>query len=283
MAKRGDEERSSRVWKYLAFGPPKGAGKSTLAMTGPGTKLVLQYDHGSTSIPPGVDPTSVYIQKYPDVDPSGISGKTDKWKRGKVVYEHVITDIDNIVTAFEKGAADIVLHDNTHVPKPDMLILDGLVRLDNIIVDGFCALNNIADPGDALDSRGKAGGGTQKFWGRRLSSINKLFSLVVSLPIHVAALTWENVFESKDAQGNVISRTRNPDIGGRLDVWGPGMFDGSIYQYSQAGKFFVLTQPTSEIERIGIRDLYGAPPRVDVTIDPNKPLPFERVFGKVGK
>lgn len=284
MAHRGDEIRVERKWKYVSFGAPKGGGKTTLAMTAPGTKLVLQYDLGSTSIPPGVDPKSVYVQTYPDSDHSGLKKDSDKWTRGKKVYGEVITDIDNVITAFEKKASEVVMHDGTKVPLPEVLILDGLVRLDNIIVDGFCAINNISDPGDALDSKGKVGGGVQKFWGRRLSNINKLFGLAVSLPIHVAALTWESIYELKDAQGNVVSRKRTPDIGGRLDVWGPGMFDGCIYQYSEAGRFYVRTQSTGEIERLGIRDCYNALPVYDVTIDsakPGEPLPFEKVFGKL--
>jgi hypothetical protein len=283
MALRGDQIKKQRNWKYVSFGPPKGAGKTSLAMTAPGNKLVLQYDLGTTSIPPIVDPSTVFVQDYPDTDRKGLSATSDKWRRTREVYEHVIRDLDAVVESFEgSGKMDIKLHDGTTVPRPDMLILDGLVRFDNIIVDGFCAINNINDPGDAMDSRGKVGAGVQKFWGRRLSVINKLFGLVISLPINIAALTWEKVVEQKDSFGNTTSLKREPDIGGRLDVWGPGMFDACIYQYSQLGRYFVQTQSDSEIQRLGIRDCYNMPAKIDVTLDPKATeTPFGKVFGSV--
>jgi len=284
MAQRADQIRQNRKWKYLSFGPPKGAGKTSFAMTAPGNKLVLQYDLGSTTIPPGVNPQTVWVQDYPETDRKVLNGQKDKWNRSKVNYEHVIKDLDAVVESFEAGKQEITFWDGTKAPLPDTLILDGLVRLDTIIVDGFCAINNICDPGDAMDSKGKVGGGTQKFWGRRLSNISKMFSLVISLPCNVAALTWEDIKMVKDDFGNIVSQTKEPDIGGKLNVWGPGLFDGCIYQYSAGGKYYVRTQSTPEIQRVGFRDAYGFDALIDVTIDPKKPdpiLPFEKVFGKV--
>ncbi len=286
MAIRGSDMNEQRKWKWLSFGPPKGSGKSTFAMTAPGTKLVLQYDLGSSTFPPGVDPGQIWVQNYPDLDSKGLKTASDKWARSKETYGKVVTDLDAIVQAFTQNKTEIVLHDQSKVPLPDTLILDGLVRLDNIIVDGFCAINNISDPGDMLDSRGKVGGGTQKFWGRRLSVFNKLFSLVISLPCHVGAITWEDVKMNQDDRGQLQVLSREPDIGGKLNVWGPGMFDACIYHYPQAGKYWVRTQPTSEIQRISIRNTYNIPPVVDVTIDPAKPgdkLPFNRVFDEALK
>src|SRR5690242_17089178 len=169
MAIRGSEMNEQRKWKWLSFGAPKGSGKSTFGMTAPGKKLIFQYDLGSSTFPPGVDPSEIWIQTYPDLDATGLKAASDKWNRSKVVYEKVVKDMDALVQAFTKQQPEIQLHDGSSVPLPDTLILDGLVRLDNIIVDGFCAINNISDPGDMLDSRGKVGGGTQKFWGRRLA------------------------------------------------------------------------------------------------------------------
>lgn len=285
MAINGAQMNQERKWKWLSFGPPKGSGKSTFAMTAPGTKLVLQYDLGASTFPPGVDPAGIWIQTYPDSDAKALTmgSNSDKWHRSKACYAAVVKDLEAVVNGVNQKLPEITLHDGSKVPLPDVLILDGLVRLDNIIVDGFCAINNIQDPGDAMDSRGKAGGGVQKFWGRRLSVFNKLFSLVISLPIHVAALTWEDVKTSQDDRGQTQILSRDPDVGGKLNVWSPGMFDGSLYHYSQGGRFYVRTQPTTEIPRVGLRNVYGLDPVVDVTIDPKKPgekLPFNRLFDK---
>src|SRR5262245_32883341 len=151
MAVNGSQMNQERKWKWISFGPPKGAGKSTFANTAPGKKLVLQYDLGASTFPPGVDPGEIWVQTYPDLDASALKAgaNSDKWARSKVVYGQVVTDFDNIVTAFNNKASEIKLFDGSIVPIPDTIILDGLVRLDNIIVDGFCAINNIKDPGDA--------------------------------------------------------------------------------------------------------------------------------------
>lgn len=285
MAVNGKDMNQSPTKKGMSFGAPKGSGKSSFWMTAPGKKLVLQYDLGASTFPPGTNPEDFYIQTYPDLDSAGLRTgiKTDKWGKSKEVYAKVITDIDNIVTAFRDGKQIITLHDGSTVPLPDTLILDGLVRLDTIIVDGFCAMNNITDPGEAMDSRGKVGGGTQKFWGRRLANLNKLFSLVISLPCHVGLITWEDVKTQLDNQGNLTVLSRDPDIGGRLNVWGPGLMDACFYHYGQGGKFFVRTQPTQEIQRVGLRNSYGLDPVIDVTIDPTGklPLPWNRVFDRV--
>ena len=286
MAINGAEINQNRKWKWLSFGPPKGSGKSTFAMTAPGTKLVLQYDLGTSTFPPGVDPASMWIQTYPDSDSSGLKtgAASDKWTRSKVIYGQVVTDLDAIVTAFDKKADQITLFDGSKVPLPDTLILDGLVRLDHIIVDGFCAINNIKDPGDAMDSRGKAGGGVQKFWGRRLTVFNKLFSLAISLPCNVGAITWEDIKTAQDDRGQFQIISREPDVGGKLNIWGPGMFDASLYHYSAGGRFMVRTQPTTEISRLGVRGCYDLPPTIDVTIDSKQlahkdyQAPFNRVF-----
>jgi len=281
MAIRGSEMNETRKWKWLSFGPPKGSGKSTFAMTAPGKKLVLQYDLGSSTFPPGTNPEDFWIQTYPDLDSKGMErGKTsDKWGRSKEIYTKVVTDLDAVVQAFAQGKQEIELHDKSKVPLPDTLILDGLVRLDNIIVDGFCAINNIADPGDMMDARGKVGGGTQKFWGRRLSVFNRLFTLTISLPCHVGAITWEDVKTSMNERGQLEVIGREPDIGGKLNVWGPGMFDACIYHYPAGGRYMVRTQPTTEISRINVRNVYNLDPVIDVTIDAKNPtLPFERVF-----
>lgn len=286
MAVNGMQMNQERKWKWLSYGPPKGSGKSTFAMTAPGKKLVLQYDLGASTFPPGTNPADFWVQTYPDHDAAGIKSGSDKWNRTKVTYGAVVTDLNNVVEAFNKKADEITLFDGSKVPLPDTLILDGLVRLDNIIVDGFCAINNISDPGDALDSRGKVGGGTQKFWGRRLSVFNKLFSLAISLPCHVGAITWEDVKTTMDDRGQMQVLSRDPDVGGKLNVWSPGLFDGCFYHCNLNNRFMVRTAPTSEITRVGLRNTYGLDALIDVTIDPKKLgdkdylPPFNRVFDK---
>jgi len=286
MAIRGDLMSKEKKLKLLGWGAPKGSGKTTFYITQPGTTLVFQYDLGSTTIPPGVDPANIYVQTYPD---AGVADKdvsniinSDKWKRGKEVYQAVMTDILAITSAFRENKDEIKLFDGSIVPKPDNLILDGGVRLDQIILDGFCAINNITDPGDALDSKGKIGGGTIKFYGKRLASLTKAFTWAISLPINVAFITWEDVKVQYDTHsGSVTVLSKEPDIGGRLNTWGPGLFDASLYHYSDSGKFYVRTKPTNIIQRVGVRDNYTLADIIDVTIDPksgDKRLPFARVF-----
>lgn len=284
MVIRGDELPKTKKLKLLGWGPPKGSGKTTFYISQPGVILDLQYDLGSTTIPPGKNPADIYVQTYPDpgVDEKDFKNilSSDKWKRSKVVYENVMKDLLSIVQAFREHKSEITLYDGSVVPIPDTIILDGGTRLDQILIDAFCAFNNITDPGDALDSKGKIGGGTIKFYGKRLTSLNKAFTWVMSLDCNVSYITWEDekiFYDQASGSTTVVSKT--PDIGGKLNNLGPGIFDASLYHYNNNGRFMVRTKPTNIIQKVGVRDNYTLPETVDVTMDAkDMSLPFSRLF-----
>lgn len=278
--KPASEQKAFNGNKGLGFGEPKGAGKTTFYLTAPLPILDLQFDLGSITIPPGVNRDMVYVQDYPDDTIVDLSTNTVKRKRE--VGDKVAKDLVALLESFKNGTDIVKLSDGTTCPKPKSLLLDGGERLDQILIDLICAINGITDPTLMPSKNGNIGGGTMAFYSDRLNRLRKLFSMVISLPINVHMTTWADIQVQKDKGGNVISKTMEPALGGKLNIVGAGMFDSCIYHYHDAGKYLVRTKPTSEIARLGIRDDYRKDISViDVTIDleGKKPLPYERVFG----
>jgi hypothetical protein len=271
MAKTADEF-AGKVRKCIGFGAPKGSGKTTFYLSQQGIILDLMFDLGSVTVPPGKPASDVFVQDYPDTATYDLSKTSVERKRG--LGDKVAKDLLAIVDGFKSSKDIITLSDGSSVKKPDALVLDGMTRLDEILVDLICAINGVSDP------TGLAGGGTLKFYGDRLNRLRKLFTMVISLPINVACITWEDVILKKDDKGNVISRTIEPDLGGKLNVIGAGYFDSCLYHYHDGGKYMVRTKPTPEIGKIGVRGSYGLASPIDVTIDVKTPSsPYERVFG----
>lgn len=284
MAKSAAEQQMINGRKVVGFGKPKGSGKTTFYLTGRKPLLVLQFDLGSVTMPPGVDPNTVFIQDYPDdvfVDLSAASVK-----RRRELGERVAKDLLAILEGFKAGGETIKLGDGSTIPRPEALLIDGAVRLDEIMIDMICAINGINDPSDMPSKTGNIGGGTMKFYNDRLNRLRKLFTMVISLPIDVYMATWEDAKHKRDAQGNITSSIYEPDLGGKLNILGPGMFDSCLYHYHEAGRYMVRTKPTSEIGLVGVRGRYDLPPTIDVTIDPKDKSglsPYEKVFGRVQK
>ena len=283
MAKLASEQTTTNGRKVVGFGKPKGSGKTTFYTSAAVTKkpmLIMQFDLGSITLPPGVNPNDVYIQDYPDDTVVNLAETSVKRKRE--VGDRVAKDLVAVLEGFKTGKDIIKFSDNTTVPRPNALFFDGAVRLDEIIVDLICAINGIADPTDMPSKSGSLGGGTMKFYSDRLNRIRKLFTMIISLPIDVYMATWEDAKHKKDTQGNILSSTYEPDLGGKLNILGPGMFDSCLYHYNDAGRYMVRTKPTPEIGLLGVRGKYGLASPIDVTIkddDKSGLTPYQKVFG----
>lgn len=271
------EQQQFNGRKCLGFGPPKGAGKTTFYLNMPQPLLDFQFDLGSVTVPPGVDPNGVFVQDF--VDDTIVDISKPHVQRKREIGDKLAKDLVALLESFKSGKDIVKLSDGSTCPKPASLLLDGATRMDEIIVDLICAINGITDPTDMPSKSGNIGGGTMKFYGDRLNRLKKLFAMVISLPINVALTTWEDVQVKKDNQGNITQRLIEPDLGGKLNLIGPGYFDSSLYHYFDGGKYLVRTKPTPEIGKIGVRGSYGLDAVIDVTIDNKRPDPYQRVFG----
>lgn len=274
------EQKAANGVKCLGMGKPKGAGKTTFYMTMPLPILDFQYDLGSITIPPGVDANQVFVQDYPDTEVVDLSAKEIKRRREN--GDKVAKDLVCLLDSFKSGKDIIKLSDGGSCPKPKSILFDGGSRLDDIMIDLICAINGISSPQDMPGATGNKGAGTLRFYYDRLSRLKRLFTMVISLPCNVAMTVWEDAKHKKDIHGNILSTTVEPDLGGKLNVLGPGMFDHCLQHYFDAGRYLVRTKPTPECGTIGVRDIYNCDPVIDVTIikDDKRPLPFERVFKK---
>lgn len=270
------------VRKVLLAGSPKGSGKTTTAMTAPGNKLLLQYDIGSPTIPPGVDPATVFLRTYPSAV-TDVKIDSDKWKRPKNVGAAVITDLVAVRDAVLSGTQAVL--GSEMVPwiltPGDTIIMDGWVQYMQDILDWVLAVNGKANPED-FENRHAA-------WGKRLNQARIMMDMILPLPVNVVITTW--VIPEKETRliGNgktleVETGKILPDLGGKLNVWGPGKVDTSLYLYSekQMGKgvrFLAQLKPDERFEWIGSRNDYSGRATIDLTIDEkDKSLPWNRLF-----
>jgi hypothetical protein len=264
LLKQGTELVESPFRKVIVFGPSKNGGKTTFALSATGNrKLLLQYSPGTVSIPPGVDPASIWVKQY-DFDADVMSPTTDKWKRTREPYS-VMEDIDAIVTGFHKGGP--VVLDGKEIDLPDVIVMDDGVLFHDYIVAWICAVNNISDPQD------------WKQWGKRTQIMISLLRRAFKLPCTVIFTTWETI--DKGVDGQVSERW--PDIGGKLDYRAVGLADAGLYAYSvkegQQVHFKIRTKSNGIIQGCGVRGKYDLPEVIDVTLTkPGDPLPWTRVW-----
>ena len=267
--------------KVSLWGVPKQSGKSTFAASVPGEIHINHYDWGTPTIPPGKDPKQITYKTYPVADPV-LDVKSDKWKRAINIGEEILRDLMEWRAAFmENRPAKI---DGQEVRLPQTFVLDGWVSLGQSILDWMLGLNNLKDPSESENAM-------VDVYGRRLTNYNTIFNTVIPLPCNVIIVTWETPVtrREKDYKGRPIQVETGKvtaDYGGKLDMYGNGKVDASLYCYSEktsAGtRFKVRTKSTELLLGIGVRGIYDLPDVVDVTIDPKKPhpLPWERIFGK---
>lgn len=267
LASDWDKQKNRTV---LLAGPPKGAGKTTFALSFPTPILVQSFDLGLLSIPPGVDPTQVAVVAYHDVTRS--LGEDGKSHPKQDLYAKLLRDLQVAYDSVKSGKG-IKLPDGSEFPPPRTLVADGLSRLDTMLVDGQCALQGVAYPEDIPDKQ-RFG-----FWGRRLRDVLTATQQFASLDCNVALTSWVGERMDKDGKPTGVWY---PDIGGKMDILGAGIVGAALYCYGRGGRYYVRTKADGIYPWVGVRGNYDAVNEIDVTIEPGKPLPFERVFGKVG-
>lgn len=267
----------------LIAGLPKGAGKTTLALSVALTKAprtaIIACDLGKLSIPPGVDPKNVLVLPYQNltrefVVGEGVAGAGHS-KPVKDVYMKLTGDFYQIYNSIKNDQA-IKLSNGQEFLPPQNLIIDGMARLNGMLVDGQCALNNIADPSD-LDNK------AYKFWGKRLRDTLTIVEQFVSLPVNVVMTTW--IDQQKDSEGKPTGIWL-PDIGGKMDLLTAGTVGAALLAYSerQGDKlaFKVRTKPDGTYPWCGVRDVYTMPATIDVTL-PHAVPAWDRVFTEYRK
>jgi hypothetical protein len=264
-----DQWKQQEFWSVLAAGMPKGAGKTTLALSAPQPTIVVACDLGRISIPPGVDRSKVLVLPYQDLTRVMEESGTTKPKRD--IYVKLTKDLFNIYTSVKAQNA-IKLEDGKEFPPPATIVLDGVSRLNNMLVDGLCAMNNIDEPTFAVGDKGKA----FAFWGKRLRSILTIVEQFASLPCNVVLTTW--VDQQKDSEGKPTN-VWLPDVGGKMDIVASGTVGAALYLFSRMGKFYARTKPDGMYNWCGVRDKYDLKEEIDITIEKGQPSPWERIFG----
>lgn len=264
----------------LVAGMPKGAGKTSLVMsmakTATPRTVVIACDLGKLSIPPGIDPANVLVLPYQELTREFFEGVPGTVGIGhskplKDVYLRLTGDFYQIYNSIKNDQA-IKLRNGTEFLPPQNLILDGVARLNAMLVDGQCALNGIADPSD-LDNK------AFKFWGKRLRDTLTIIQQFACLPVNVGLTTW--IEQVKDAEGKPTG-VWLPDIGGKMDLLTAGTVGAALLSFSKSdGTFHVRTRADGMYPWLGVRDVYGMPAEIDVTIRPgDKEGAWDKIFTK---
>lgn len=286
MFKITEEEN---YWRsVLGFGQPK-CGKTSFSLTAPQPILVLNFDGGVPGLPPGVSGSEIYIQNYPpaDVNPDL---KKSGWARSTTLGECMMQDILDVRNQLMKEGSSLELNDwfkkeKVTIPRPQTVVLDGLVEFNQALLDWLMGRENMKDPSDAE-------GDALKFWGKRLDRFNNLLRFLLPTPVHKVLNTWDTAEMVKERGAKMAEPTgvRTPDIGGKLDAWAAGKVDASLYFYTEKRAdgvhHFVCTKPNAKVKCVGVRSRFDLPEQVDITINLKEVgtaaylSPWERVWGK---
>jgi len=274
---RLDKIVQSERRKNVIWGIPKESGKTTLALSGTGTKLHLMYDLGNVFAPPGKDPAEIYVRSYPPIDPD-IDYDSMRWGRPKNVGERIIKDLWEIRTAFLEGRQIKFSDDEEEIPLPDTLNLDGMVAMREHITDWILATSpgGKKEPDDFTNR--------YALWGFRLDKMTKLLNIILPLPCNVNLITWQSELtrQVRTPQGIVNEKIGEfvPDFGGQLDVYGPGKVDSSLYCFHENKKWYVRIKSNGIIHGVGVRGRYDGEEVVEVTVkeDGSGVSPWDSVF-----
>ena len=274
---RADEIASDPHRRVVAFGPAKSAGKTTFAVSAPGNKILLKYEPGIVSIPPGVDPKTLWVVEYP-FDYEVINTKSDKWVRLGDAGQKILEDLEEINLAFH-DKRDVKI-DGVIAPLPDTIIMDGGTMLHDALISWICKVNGVSDPDQIVGDSGKKN--KYYVWGKRMQFIMATIRKVFKLPCNAVLTAWET--SDKDENGNI--RERWPDIGGKIDYRATGMGDAGIYCFANrtvnGTRFCIRTVSDGVAQGVGVRGKYNLPEVIDVTIDPKKPvMPWDKLWGNI--
>jgi hypothetical protein len=264
----------------LIAGLPKGAGKTTLALSSliglPDARAaIIACDLGKLSIPKGVDRNNLLVLPYHDLtremDGKGFS------KPVKDMYLRLTGDLYEIYRSVKEDRA-IKLSGGREFAPPQFLVLDGMSRLNTMLVDGQCAMNGLDDPSD-LDNK------AFKFWGKRLRNTLTIVEQFASLPATVIMTTW--VDTQKDGDGKPTG-VWLPDVGGKMDLLTAGTVGAALYAYSKfdlqtkSTQYYVQTQADTPHPWCGVRDRYNLAKEINVTLTdkPGEIAPWRRLFAQ---
>lgn len=259
-----------KYWSVLVAGRPKDSGKTTFAMSATKPLVLLSFDFGRVSIPPGVDTKDVLIIPYHELtrafNPDGSSApQIDIWIR-------LLKDLQAIMTSVRQGK-DLVLEDGTTFPSPKTVVLDGMSRLGSMLVDGRLALNNMAYTDD-LDKESRF-----KFWGKRLTDLYTMIQQIASLPCNIVMTAWIDPQVITVDGKPVTTGVWLADIGGKADLLTPGTVSATMVCSSRQGRFYAQIKSDAKYPWLGIRGVYTNPTEIDITIPrPDGKLPWELVF-----
>ena len=271
--------------KVLLWGKPKEAGKSTLAMHAPTPIIGMQFDLGMPTIPPGVENPDGFIKvdvpPIVDMDPA-----TSAWSRPVTVATDMMKDAKDMRNGIMSGKKEFEFS-GEKIPRPKTIIVDGMVELAAHALDWWLAVNEKSDPED-LKNRYAA-------WGGRLKVLRTFYSVMLALPVNVVFITWEHEETKEAANGQIVGTgVYTPNLGGQLDIQGPGKVDCSVHcfhelitkqnsdgQSSLTHAWRARIKPNPQYPSVGIRNRYDAVGVVDVTLNPEKPYnPWEKLWGK---
>jgi len=260
----------------LIAGMPKGAGKTTLALSSvtPGQRaVVVACDLGKLSIPLMVNRKDVLVMPNQgltrEMDGKGFS------KPVKDIYLKLTGDLYEVYRSIKEDRA-LKLSGGREFAPPNIVVIDGMSRLNTMLVDGQCSMNGIDDPSD-LDNK------AYKFWGKRLRNTLTIVEQFASLPCTVIMTTW--VDQTRDSSGQHTGIWL-PDIGGKMDLLAAGTVGAALYAYSKwdltakRTKYYVQTQADTPQPWCGVRDRYALPKEIDVTVmgSAGEKSPWQRIF-----
>lgn len=257
------EQKKGRV--ILAFGPV-GTGKTSLLLGQPTPHLVLACDTGNVTIPPGVNKDEVYIEEFHT--PTRRFDAVGKTVPIRDIYTSTIKRLHEIYSGLATGQP-LLDADGNDLPTLATISVDGIYRLNQMLVDGQCVLNNVNEPGEM-------GSKTMKFWGSRLLAIMTIFNQFAGLGLNVGFSTWERI-ETND-EGNPTGRIF-PHVGGQMDIVGAGLADAVLYCFIRGGRYLVRTKSDGMIQGCKVRNSFGIPDVIDVTLDvKDTSLPYQRIW-----
>ena len=274
-------------WKVYLAGAVKSAGKTTFALTAPPPTLVLQFDQGGTSIPPGVDPGSVSIREYTRALPAFLLDKegtisSSDWKKSAETGEAMWKDAMTIRSSFLRKDPEIILANGQVLPLPTSIVIDGATNMADFIGDWTLSKDGKTGPDDYSNRFA--------FWRKRLHNSLAYLNYFLPLGANVVIAGWE-MAESKTIVSPAGKELQIPtgritaDLGGQLNTQVPGGVGAALHAYSELKdgilRYFIQTQRDTVRDWVAVRGIYGLRSPIDVTIKPgDKDLPWARVFGK---